>query len=89
MTCKRCRYEWCWVCEGKWSDHGTSWFNCNRFDEKNVANSKDNQAKSRASLERYLHVSRRESLRIADSETPDTDSPLLSHLLLAVLQPLR
>jgi len=40
---------------GLWSEHGTSWYNCNRFEEKSGIDSRDNQAKSRASLERYLH----------------------------------
>ena len=38
---------------GEWSAHGTSWYNCNRFDEKKEG--KDANSKSRASLERYLH----------------------------------
>lgn len=55
MTCRKCRYEFCWVCMGVWSDHGQSWYNCNRFEEKESTAARDNQAKSRASLERYLH----------------------------------
>lgn len=58
MTCRKCRYEWCWICEGPWSEHGSNWYNCNRFDEKSSVNARDTQAKSRASLERYLHVRR-------------------------------
>ncbi|CAJ0841809.1 2088_t:CDS:2 [Entrophospora sp. SA101] len=57
MTCRKCKYEFCWVCMGPWSEHGTSWYNCNRFDEKNSIDARDSQAKSRASLERYLHQS--------------------------------
>ncbi|CAD6568461.1 MAG: hypothetical protein CYPHOPRED_002569 [Cyphobasidiales sp. Tagirdzhanova-0007] len=53
MTCKKCKYEFCWICMGEWSAHGTSWYNCNRFDEKKEG--KDANSKSRASLERYLH----------------------------------
>lgn len=55
MTCRKCKYEFCWVCMGVWSDHGQSWYNCNRFEEKDSTAARDNQAKSRASLERYLH----------------------------------
>ena len=55
MTCKKCKHEFCWVCAGNWKDHG-SFYNCNRFDDKNAeATTKGVQAKSRASLERYLH----------------------------------
>jgi ariadne-1 len=40
---------------GLWSEHGTSWYNCNRFEEKSGSDARDAQAKSRQSLERYLH----------------------------------
>jgi len=55
MTCKKCKHEFCWVCMGPWSEHGTSWYSCNRYDEKNGVDARDIQSKSRASLERYLH----------------------------------
>lgn len=41
---------------GPWSEHGTSWYNCNRYDEKASKDARDAQSRSRASLERYLHV---------------------------------
>jgi ariadne-1 len=40
---------------GVWSEHGTSWYNCNRFEEKSGTDARDAQARSRQSLERYLH----------------------------------
>jgi ariadne-1 len=43
------------MCMGLWSEHGTSWYNCNRFEEKSGLDGRDAQAKSRISLERYLH----------------------------------
>ncbi|KAJ3120863.1 hypothetical protein HK098_004200 [Nowakowskiella sp. JEL0407] len=55
MTCRKCKYEFCWVCQGPWAEHGTSWYNCNRFDEKNSIDARDQQALSRQALERYLH----------------------------------
>lgn len=55
MTCRKCRHEFCWMCMGVWSEHGTSWYNCNRYEEKSGAEARDAQAKSRQSLERYLH----------------------------------
>ena len=55
MTCRKCKYEFCWMCMGPWSEHGTSWYNCNRFEEKSGSDARDAQAKSRHSLERYLH----------------------------------
>ncbi|KAF8971280.1 hypothetical protein BDZ97DRAFT_1788688 [Flammula alnicola] len=55
MTCKKCKHEFCWVCMGPWSEHGTAWYSCNRYDEKTGVEARDAQSKSRASLERYLH----------------------------------
>jgi ariadne-1 len=55
MTCRKCRNEFCWMCMGVWSEHGTAWYNCNRFEEKSGSDARDAQAKSRQSLERYLH----------------------------------
>ena len=55
MTCRKCKHEYCWMCMGPWSEHGTSWYNCNRFEEKSGTDARDAQAKSRHSLERYLH----------------------------------
>ncbi|KGQ01304.1 hypothetical protein PAAG_11981 [Paracoccidioides lutzii Pb01] len=55
MTCRKCKHEFCWMCMGLWSEHGTSWYNCNRFEEKSGASARDAQARSRQSLERYLH----------------------------------
>jgi ariadne-1 len=55
MTCRKCRHEFCWMCMGVWSEHGTAWYNCNRFEEKSGHDARDAQARSRQSLERYLH----------------------------------
>lgn len=55
MTCRKCKHEFCWMCMGIWSEHGTSWYNCSRFEEKSGSEARDAQAKSRQSLERYLH----------------------------------
>ncbi|KAK4685464.1 ariadne-1, partial [Tremellales sp. Uapishka_1] len=55
MTCKKCKWEFCWVCMGPWSEHGNSFYQCNRFDEKTGVEARDVQARSRHSLERYLH----------------------------------
>jgi len=55
MTCKKCKHESCWVCMGPWVEHGTAWYSCNRYDEKDGVDARDAQSKSRASLERYLH----------------------------------
>lgn len=44
------------MCTGPWAEHGTAWYSCNRYDDKSGVDARDAQSKSRASLERYLHV---------------------------------
>ena len=41
---------------GPWTSHGQSYYNCNRYDDKDAIEARDAQTKSRADLERYLHV---------------------------------
>ncbi|KAE9394687.1 hypothetical protein BT96DRAFT_1022402 [Gymnopus androsaceus JB14] len=55
MTCKKCRHEFCWVCMGPWSEHGSAYYSCNRYEEQGGVEARDAQSRSRASLERYLH----------------------------------
>ncbi|KAI8056883.1 hypothetical protein BDF22DRAFT_725172 [Syncephalis plumigaleata] len=40
---------------GPWSEHGTNWYSCNRFEESSSKDARDSQAISRQQLERYLH----------------------------------
>lgn len=54
MICKRCKFDFCWVCLGPWEPHGSSWYNCNRYDEEEAKKARDAQEKSRAALQRYL-----------------------------------
>ncbi|KAH3679304.1 hypothetical protein WICMUC_001128 [Wickerhamomyces mucosus] len=61
MTCKKCRQEFCWICLGEWYRHGTSFYNCSRYEEKDknvkqVGKKKKIDAdETRESLKRYLH----------------------------------
>ncbi|XP_017778087.1 PREDICTED: E3 ubiquitin-protein ligase arih1-like [Nicrophorus vespilloides] len=56
MICKNqsCKADFCWVCLGPWEPHGSSWYNCNRFDEDEAKAARNAQEKSRAKLQRYL-----------------------------------
>jgi ariadne-1 len=56
ITCRNisCKAEFCWMCLGPWSQHGSSWYKCNRFDENDSKEARNAQQKSRAALERYL-----------------------------------
>ncbi|VDP04450.1 unnamed protein product [Heligmosomoides polygyrus] len=57
MVCKNtsCRMEFCWICLGPWEPHGSSWYNCNRYDDSRAKQARDAQELSRANLQRYLH----------------------------------
>ncbi|KAG1680888.1 E3 ubiquitin-protein ligase arih1l [Nymphon striatum] len=56
MVCKNqsCKADFCWVCLGPWDPHGSSWYNCNRYDEQEARAARDAQEKSRSMLQRYL-----------------------------------
>lgn len=56
MICRNhsCRADFCWVCLGPWEPHGSSWYNCNRYDEDEAKRARDDQSRSRAKLQRYL-----------------------------------
>ena len=54
---------------GSWEPHGSSWYNCNRFNEDDAKRARDDQERSRSALQRYLHYYKRyhnhhESLRL-------------------------
>jgi len=36
MTCttKGCGHNWCYICLGDWSKHGSSWYKCNFYDSE-------------------------------------------------------
>ncbi|XP_077284873.1 E3 ubiquitin-protein ligase ariadne-1 isoform X1 [Arctopsyche grandis] len=56
MVCKNqnCKTDFCWVCLGPWEPHGSSWYNCNRYDEDEAKAARDAQERSRSALQRYL-----------------------------------
>ena len=36
ITCRHCKYEWCWVCNGDWKEHGNhtgGFYKCNKWPE--------------------------------------------------------
>ncbi|KAI6233073.1 RBR-type E3 ubiquitin transferase [Aphelenchoides fujianensis] len=57
VSCKNasCRFEFCWTCLGPWKPHGSGWYSCNRFDDTDAKKARDEQERSRAALQRYLH----------------------------------
>ncbi|KAL6748380.1 hypothetical protein V8C86DRAFT_2879354 [Haematococcus lacustris] len=62
MTCSQCKYEFCWLCQGEWKEHGErtgGYYNCNRFEAARRKGDFDEEASKREnakqSLERYMH----------------------------------
>ncbi|GIL57550.1 hypothetical protein Vafri_12725 [Volvox africanus] len=62
MTCSQCRFEFCWLCQGDWKEHGErtgGFYACNRFETAKKRGDYDEESRRRenakASLERYMH----------------------------------
>ncbi|ANB15420.1 E3 ubiquitin-protein ligase HEL1 [Sugiyamaella lignohabitans] len=56
MKCRKCKHEFCWICFGNWTEHGTEYYNCSRFKEDGASEqARNEQETSRAYLKRYLH----------------------------------
>lgn len=88
MTCRSCKHEFCWVCDGSWSEHGNTtggYYKCNKFDPK-AAKSKAKAAgadaarsEAKAELDRYLHYYQRyhnhdQSKKYADKQRTTQDN---------------
>ena len=65
MTCSSCKYEFCWICMGDWTEHGAStggYYKCNKFDSGPSGSNDGDQsdaAKAKRDLDRYLHFYKR------------------------------
>lgn len=79
MTCVQCRFEFCWLCRGPWSEHGSAtggFYACNRYDESKAKSDDARAAMVRESHDRYLHFFERyfqheRSERIALTRLPE------------------
>jgi len=45
MTCRKeaggCGYEFCWICLGEWKPHGSSYYQCTKFDKDKVVSKEE------------------------------------------------
>uniref|UniRef100_A0A7S2SUQ6 RBR-type E3 ubiquitin transferase n=1 Tax=Rhizochromulina marina TaxID=1034831 RepID=A0A7S2SUQ6_9STRA len=61
MTCSQCKYEFCWMCMGPWTEHGANtggYYKCNRYDPSS-APADDEIGRAKRELDRYLHYYKR------------------------------
>lgn len=62
MTCRKCRFEFCWICLGDWTSHNSANWVCNRYEAKEVEAVKKRKSDVQNSLNRYLHFYKRFSV---------------------------
>jgi len=64
MSCKVCRFDFCWICLGDWKEHGQNtggYYKCNKFESSKSSDADSNSAvaRAKAELDRYLHYYQR------------------------------
>jgi ariadne-1 len=63
MTCSGCKFEFCWICMGDWTQHGANtggYYKCNKYDPNSADdNDQSDAARARRELDRYLHYYKR------------------------------
>jgi len=86
MTCQKCKYEFCWICMGEWSEHGANtggYYKCNKFDTSGTdVNDHSDAAKAKRELDRYLHYYKRyhahsEAQAFAKKQLKETESRMI------------
>ncbi len=60
MTCRKeaggCGYEFCWICLGEWKPHGSSWYECKKYNPNEVDKQKEKiKQNAKYELERYAN----------------------------------
>lgn len=56
MECRSCKYGFCWICLGKWSEHNNTsggYYKCNKFVEENSDKDKKRET-AKNELNKYL-----------------------------------
>eukprot|EP01118_Nematostelium_gracile_P013300 TRINITY_DN4_c0_g1_i2.p1 TRINITY_DN4_c0_g1~~TRINITY_DN4_c0_g1_i2.p1 ORF type:complete len:540 (-),score=136.34 TRINITY_DN4_c0_g1_i2:83-1480(-) len=78
MTCNitSCRYEFCWLCRGPWTEHGSAtggYYQCNKYNESDAKKEDDQAVDVKTELETYMfyfhrYESHRNAGAIADKQ---------------------
>ena len=86
MSCSGCKYEFCWICMGPWSDHGANtggYYKCNKYDpNEDGATDQSDSAKAKRELDRYLHYYKRyhahaEAQKFAKRQLKETEARMV------------
>jgi len=62
MTCYKCKHDFCWICLGPWSTHGSQtggYYQCNVFDDKAYKKRMKELRTQEFTGDRYTHYMRR------------------------------
>lgn len=59
MTCRiaSCAYEFCWLCRGPWTEHGSAtggYYQCNKYDASEAKKEDDKATDVKTELETYM-----------------------------------
>ncbi|KYQ93780.1 ariadne-like ubiquitin ligase [Tieghemostelium lacteum] len=80
MTCRKnaggCGFEFCWLCRGPWSEHGSAtggYYNCNKYDKSKAKEDDDKAQDAKTELEEYMfyyhrYESHKNAMKIASEQ---------------------
>jgi len=78
MTCRiaSCQYEFCWLCRGPWTEHGSAtggYYQCNKYDISEAKREDQSAADVKTELETYMfyfhrYESHKNAGKIADQQ---------------------
>ncbi len=57
MHCGFCKHDFCWICLGKWSDHGSAtggYYACNKYDPGKAKVKEDDVNSAKRELDKYI-----------------------------------
>jgi ariadne-1 len=92
MTCKKnsggCGYEFCWLCRGPWTEHGSAtggYYNCNKYDKSKAKEEDITAYDAKTELEAYMfyyhrYESHRNAMKIADEQRKEANKKELGLL---------
>lgn len=88
MTCRNCKYEFCWLCKGDWAEHGSAtggFYKCNKYDSSKNTDAVAEETKAeeaRNALQKYMFYFTRydnhdKSIKFAENTRAKAESMLL------------